>query len=188
MVFLLTSTPVLSQDSKYDDLLIGSKLYKPYTGYFKVGIGWGYHRLLDQTEYNIDLSYTIRIGKLHIRPGYHLSADEFVTKRTYQKLNDLYFLGGWRSENKKWNLSAMAGPTFAYGATLAYRTDDEGKLSDWYRGFSTIGLYGSVEITRKLFYDLGLGLSLYGSLNKEYDIVGLQIHFYFSNAYKGTIQ
>jgi len=177
-----------SQNDKYEEFIIKDKIYKPGCTWLKFGIGTGYNWNRQEGESNANLAISFRIKNLYLQTGYHVSSDMFFTQRSYQKLNDLYLAPGWRRETLKSNISVFAGPSFAYGGTFDHYCYTNGITLKYYRGFNQIGLFGSAEYTFKIFYDLGFGVSIYGSYNKYYSVTGIQAHFYFSGAFKGAIK
>lgn len=176
------------QDSTNEEFIIGNKIYKGGSSWLKISQGMGYHFWLGQVEYNTTIAYSFRIKKLYFQFGYHVSSDKFFTKPSLQKLNDIYGCIGKRKEQKKYNLAYFIGLSYAYGATLDHREWNNGVISNWYRGFAKPGLLGTIDYTYKLSYDIGIGLSLYGSVNPYYNVLGVQLHFYLSGAYKGQIE
>jgi hypothetical protein len=174
-----------AQDDKYEEFIMGNKIYKPGCGWFKIGFGKSYNFKLNTIETNSNLCYSFRIKKYSFQLGYHVSSDQFITARTLQRLNDLYFSTGLRKESEKSNISIFTGPSYAYGAHYLH-TDSMGEK--YYRGFTRIGWIINIEYTRKIFYDLGLGLSMFASINNRYQVSGLMLHLYLSNAYRGQIE
>lgn len=183
-IILIFSNFVKGQDEKYEEFIIRDRIYKPGCGWFKIATGSGYNWQLDTYESSSNICYSFRVKDSYLQMGYHVSSNRFFTYRSVQKLNDLYIAYGWRKESVKSNISVFAGPSYAYGGYY-YNTDSLG--IKWIKGFSEIGLFASAEYTFKIFYDLGLGFSLCGSYNKYYKVIALQVHFYFSGAFKGEI-
>jgi hypothetical protein len=97
----------------------------------------------------------------------------------------MYLAAGWRRETQKSNLAVFGGVSRAYGANF-HHADSLGR--NYYRGFTAPGFYASVDYTFKIFYDLGLGVSLFESVNRSYNVTGIQLHVYFSGAFKGEIK
>jgi hypothetical protein len=184
IIFILLSYSLKGQENKYEEFIIGDKIYKPGCGWIKVGLGSSYNIKLKTNEKNINLSYSFRVKDSYFQLGYHASSDVFFTLRSYQKLTDLYGAMGLRKESKKYNISAFAGPSYAYGGYY-FDADSLGKKR--YKGFTDLGIVVNAEYTRKIYYDLGLGLSLFGSFNKSYSVIGIQVHIYFSGAFRGQI-
>lgn len=176
-----------SQES-FEEFIIGNKIYKNGSNWFKTAQGIGYHFWLKQFEYNTTFAYNIRIKKIYMQFGYHVSSDVFLTKPTLQRLNDIYLTLGLRKEKRYFNIASFGGISYAYGGTLDHTEWKDGKMTKWYKGFSQPGLFGTVDISFKPLYDVGIGVSLYGSINKYYNVAGIQLHLYLSGAYKGIIE
>jgi hypothetical protein len=189
-LLLFTSSFALSQivDDKYDEFILKNKLLKPYCGYVTIGTGLNFNFLTLSPEKAFSLAYHFRVKNSHFQTGYHVSSDKFFMFRSYQMLSDIFFLYGHRKDSLKYNYGFYAGPTYGFGSTLAYVTDVDGKLTNWYKSFHHIGLYAEAEYTYKINYDFGLGLSVYTSLNEDYCVGGLKVHLYFSGAFRGNIE
>lgn len=185
-VYLFFITFIVSgQNDKYEEFIIGEKIYKEGCAWFKISSGTSYNVNLKTYESSSNLCYSFRIKDNYFQAGYHVSSNVFFTIRSYQKLNDLYVSYGLRNETKKSNVSVFAGPSFAYGGYY-FDTDTIGRKR--YKGFTQVGIVVNAEYTKKIYYDLGLGISLFGSYNKNYSVIGLQFHVYFSGAFKGAIK
>lgn len=184
-LFTFFSSALVAQDNKYEEIIINNKIYKPGSSWLKIGEGIGYNSSLKSNELNTLISISFRIRNTYLQIGYHLSSDKFISQYTYQKLNNLYVATGWRKETEKYNLSLFAGPSYSYGG---YWFDNDSIGEKRYKGFSEVGFIAVADYTFKIFYDLGFGLSLYGSINKNYTVFGVQAHFYFSGAFKGEIK
>ncbi len=188
-VSLILSVNCWSQNSDNEEFIIGNKIYKQNTNWFKVGQGISYHFSLKQVEYNSTLAYAFKFQKHWFQAGYHVSSDRFFIKPSMQRLNDLYILYGKRKESMKWNIAAFAGLSFAYGGTYHHSEwGVDGSETKWYIGFNQIGLVGMLDVTYKPVYDMGIGVSLFASFNKRYDVAGIMFHLYLSGAYKGKIE
>jgi len=188
ILYIILLLPLLTLSQENEEFILGNKIYKPYTNWFKVGQGYSYHFILDQMEYNTTIAYSFRIKNYWFQAGYHVSSDKFFIKPSMQRLNDLFFLYGIRKETNKFNLATFFGLTFAYGGTFHHAEWSNGTLTKWYIGFNQIGLYATADITYKPVYDMGIGISIFGSFNKKYNIAGIQLHLYLSGAYKGKIE
>lgn len=187
-ILCLLLVPIIAYTQNDEEFIIGNRIYKANSNWFKISQGMSYHFMLGEKEYNTTLAYSFRIKNKWFRAGYHVSSDKFFIKPSMQRLNDLFFLYGIRKEANKFNISTFAGLTFAYGGTFHHAEWSNGTLTKWYVGFNQIGLFGTVDFTFKPTYDLGIGLSLFGSVNKKYNVVGIQLHIFLSGAYKGKIE
>ncbi len=184
-VFIFFSNYLIAQDNKYEEIIINNKIYKPGSGWLKVGEGYSYNSSLKSNEINTIVSLSFRIKNNYLQIGYHVSSDRFISQYTYQKLNNFYIATGLRKETEKKNISFFVGPSYSYGG---YLFDNDSIGNKRYRGFSEIGFVAVADYTFKIFYDLGFGLSAYSSVNKNYTVFGIQAHFYFSGAFKGEIK
>ncbi len=176
----------MSQET--EEFVLGNKIYKPYSNWLKIGQGYSYHFILSEKEFNTTIAYSFKIKKNWFQTGYHVSSDKFFIKPTMQRLNDIFFLYGFRKETHKFNFATFAGLTFAYGGTFHHAEWSNGTLTKWYVGFNQIGVLGTVDITYKPVFDIGIGMSVFGSINKKYNVVGLQLHIFLSGAYKSKIE
>lgn len=165
------STIVLSKGR----IVYQNRIYKQNASYLTMGYGAGFGFESKKIEQNMILSYHYFINKIGLQLGYHSSSDTKIWWQSYQKLNELFLGAGRRWEGLRYNYSAFAGPSWAYGNYLV--TDS------LFHPFGNPGLHAEVQATYKIAYDLGIGLSVYGSLNRAYSAVGAQIHLYFSTAY-----
>ncbi len=185
IVIVLFANHVMGQDDKYEEFIIGEKIYKPGCGWFKLSTGTSYNIKREAYESSSNICYSFRVKNTYLQLGYHSSSDMFFTKRSSQKLNDLYISIGSRKETKKSNISVFAGPSYAYGANY-FETNTLGLK--YYKAFTRLGLIANAEYTFKIFYDMGLGLSIFGSYNERYKVAGIQLHVYLSGAFKGKIE
>jgi hypothetical protein len=113
--------------------------------------------------------------------GWHFSSSQIFSSqpfglvRSMEKLSDIHAGAGLRFEDRWYNFAFFIGPSFA--TTWIPQTPTVSKLNN------QLGAHTELQFTFKYFYDLGIGTSLYGSFNKRYQVVGIQLHFYFSNAF-----
>lgn len=156
------------------------KIYRENSPYVTMGYGVG--RNLDQKtmEQNMTIAYHHFIGGVGLGLGLHSSSDQKIWWRSYQKLNDLHFVLGKRWEGVRYNIAVFAGPSYAYGSYVDWNDFYE---KEWAYGYNTIGGIAEAQFTYRLFYDLGLGITAYTSINKFTQIIGAQIHLFFSTAY-----
>ena len=195
---VLSSNVVLAQDQPNEEqsnpdeeFVYDNKIYKPNCSWLTLGVGSSYDFNQKQFEQSINFDLHVRIKKMFVSAGYHSSSDAFFHSGTVQQvhsiqaLNDIHLCVGLKKEKFKSNISLFAGPSYVYGTT--YDCTDSLNV-DWYRPFKNPGIYASLQYTYKIFYDLGVGASLYTSINKHYSVVGVQLHLYFSNALKGNIR
>ncbi len=185
---LVFSRIIVAQENSDEEFIIGNKIYKPNANWFKMAQGISYHFSLGQLEHNTLLSYSFRIKKYWFQAGYHVSSSRFFIRPSMQRLNDIFMMYGKRKETQKVNVAAFVGLAFAYGGTFHHAEWNDGSLTEWYIGFNQPGFITTLDVTYKPIYDLGIGFSAFASVNKRYNVVGLQLHIYFSGAYQGKIE
>lgn len=156
------------------------RIYKENSPYLTMAYGAGYNFRQPGVEQNMMITYHHFLGKLGLSLGYHSSSDQKVWWRSYQKLNDFWLGAGWRYERPRFNVSAFAGPGLAYGSWIAW--SDVHQENRAY-GFTTIGGTAELQLTYRILYDVGLGMTLYASHNRFYSVAGAQIHLFFSTAF-----
>lgn len=161
-------------------ILYQNRIYRQNAPYVSLAYGAGYNISKQTIEQNMSLAYHHFIKNIGIFGGYHVSSDTRIWWRSYQKLNDFYLGMGRRWESTKMNLAVFAGPSLARGSYTGIHPDT-GK--EWAWGFLQPGLYLEGQVTYKVLYDVGLGLSFYSSLSRYYQVAGLQLHLFFSTAY-----
>ncbi len=168
-----------------EDTIIENKIYRPYSNYLLLSVGKSYNIENGEVETAGSVGFVFRIIDQFFQAGYHMSSDQFFLNRSYQKLNDIFIMYGFRQDLLKRNMDVFFGVSYAYGSTY-WETDSLNKR--WYKGFSTIGIRVSADYEWKLFYDIGIGLNGYAEWNSYYPIVGIKINVYFSGAYRGEIK
>lgn len=175
-------TPELSKwDKMFPSFKIGDKVYKTGSNWFTAGAGFGYTTNLRSQQTNFSLAYHRRYHAMYFNLGYHYSSDQFFLERPMIRLNDVHLGAGLRFELTHFNFAFFIGPSWSFGH-LYDHSNDYG--TDFYNAFHALGAHTELQFTWKFFYDLGIGTSLYGSFNKKYQVVGVQLHFYFSSAYR----
>ncbi len=157
------------------------KIYRQNASYLTAGYGLGYgfeSRLMEQ---NMSFAYHHFIKGLGLAVGYHASSDLPPWWRSFQKLNDVYLQVGKRWDPSPfWNFAIFGGPSLAYGWYIAWNDTYQ---EDRAFNFMTPGLYCDAQVTYRPVYDMGIGLSLYGSVNQHYSAAGAQLHLFFSTAF-----
>jgi len=173
------STNTENPDSVYvigkGRIVYKNKIYRQNAPYLTAGYGAGYSFESKKIEQDMSASFQYFFPKFGLQIGYHTSSDTKIWWKSYQKLNDLFLGVGKRWENTRYNFAVFGGPTWSYGNYLV--TDST------YQGFHSLAFRGEALATYKLSYDVGVGLSLCTSVNKDYSTVAAQIHLFFSTAF-----
>ncbi len=173
-----STRPLTKWEKMFPQVKYDGKIYKSGSNWFTAAYGMGYH--INSSEFNqqnFSLAYHHRYRAMYFNVGWHHSSPDFFLSfpRPMETLNDIHAGAGLRFEDRWYNFSFFIGPSFA--STLVPVTP---VLSQ--RNFQ-LGAHTEIQMTFKYFYDLGIGTSIYGSFNKRYQVIGVQLHFYFSNAF-----
>ncbi len=213
ILFMIISYQSFSQEDKYtEDFIYNNKLYKTGSWWITGNAGLGYFTKMKVRQKNFAVGITGRYQKHYLSFGYHFSGNNSIIRKSGQRLNDIYLGYGLRHETLKHNVYVFAGPSYAFGYVfdhfyfpkrskgLIHKTsiDSPNPFNDselvakkpinYYKGFRTIGFYGKLEYVQKIFYDIGIGAAVYTSVNKYYQVVGLQVTVYFSTAFIAEIK
>lgn len=155
--------------------VINNKIFKYYNNWLTAGGG-----------FQQNLTYKYKLGfaggldfNFHIKQHY-LQLGTIITGERFGFYNNYQFhLGyGKRFEDKDFHTAGFIGPSYSTGY---------GKVGDsvYTRPYKQFGLYAQVELIKKITYDVGAGVSIFGDYNSEQSLVGLKFLLYFSGAYKG---
>lgn len=172
--------PLTKWEKKFKQIKYGDNIYQTGSNWFSVGYGlFGYNINKEVTNRNFSLAYHHRFRGMYFNAGWHFSSPYFFTSRPMDQVNDIHVGAGLRFEGRWYNVGFFIGPSFA-----TTWTPDELNTS---RSIihHQLGAHTELQFTFKYLYDLGIGTSLYGSFNKRYQVIGIQVHLYFSNAYAG---
>lgn len=170
--------PLTKWEKMFPQVRYDKKIYKTGSNWFTAAYGLGYHINSKQyNQQNLSLAYHHRFRAMYFNAGFHYSSPEFFMKRPLEKISDIHIGAGLRFEKRFFNFSFFIGPSLA--SSLVPKSD---LVSVKHH---QLGAHTELQFTFKYFYDMGIGTSIYGSFNKRYQVIGLQLHFYFSNAYVG---
>ena len=184
-ITLILQTQAQNNENK---IIYQNKIYRTECAWFTMAAGLGYQASLKDIEKNISVGINFRIKKIreyYFNAGYHFTSNEVIYKRSMQRMTDLHVGIGLRREELKQNIYFFCGPSNSYGYVYDH-TDSDGDR--YYKGFNTLGFYSEFQFTYKIFYDIGIGTSFYANINKYYKVVGVQLHLYFSMAYRDKIR
>ncbi|MES2837359.1 MAG: hypothetical protein V4667_07545 [Bacteroidota bacterium] len=171
-VIVSVDTVRIKQENKPVIYTIDGNKYRSPNSYFTIGAGVGYKINTPQKITSpVSMAFNIHMKGTYVQAGY-LRSDVagFFTSQSNVYMNELRLGIGKRKESLKNNLA------FYVGANRA-----TGQVNDS-TGFTYFGLYTELQYTKKIFYDIGVGATLFGTYNKAFQMVGLRLEFYFSNA------
>lgn len=164
----------------FPQIMYGDNVYQTGSNWLNIGLGKGYCTNFRKENTNVSISYHHRYKALHFRAGWHFSGPTFFMNRPMEQLNDIHIGGGFRLEDRWFHFAFFIGPSYA---TTWIPREDNPNITTIY---PQLGAHTELQFTFKYFYDLGIGTTLYGSFNKRYQVLGVQVHFYFSNAFVKT--
>jgi len=156
-----------------EEIIFDGKRYRIHNNYFTLGGGFTFSGIRDEVQKNIAGDFQFHIRREHFQLGMMINGNSFGDVKDLQ----LHAGYGYRIEKNKTNLAAFIGPMYFTGVEGDVNT---GPL--FYDGF---GAYACVQGIYKFWYDVGLGLELFGNVSYKQSMVGLKLIAYFSNAYKG---
>jgi len=198
LIFIFTSIAnILYSQSEIDlskDFIYKGKHYSPHSPWVTTGFGYGYNIFQKTGEPNFLFDIHFRIKKkYYFGIGYSTSREQFLDKNgqgiflpysfAKNSLNSIHIMYGYRKIGLKNNYGIFIGPSLNSGYSYIYSN----KNGDYHKSYLEPGIYISTQYTQKIYYDLGVGLTLWYSFNKTYQIIGLSLHFYLSSAFKREI-
>lgn len=167
--------------------------YIPQSPWVTVGLGYSYNFDDNRTEPHLLIDAHARFYKKHYGGlGYLSSREHFLDSKTdsaiflpfsqnVDALKSLHLIYGARIEKLFANFGFFAGPSLNWGYNYAY-TNASGEI--FHQRFFEPGIYAHIECTYKFYYDMGIGISAWGNVNKSYQVAGLSLHLYLSTAFK----
>lgn len=120
------------------------------------------------------LDFNFHLKQHYFQLGTTITGEKFGSYDNYQ-----FHLGyGKRVEDNVFHAAVFGGISLSTG----YTKDSSGIYQVPY---TTPGIYIEGQLIKKIAYDVGAGISIFGDYNKEQAIVGGRIILFFSGAYKG---
>ncbi len=195
VIFSLASFNLFAQvetKNPTSEFIFRGRHYIPGSPWLNVGAGYGYNFTEEQGEPNffVDMHYQLK-SKHCLGLGFATSRDQILDSdganiflpHNYVRhsTNSLHTTYGRRIERMGHNLGFFIGPAYNWGYIFDY-TDADGQ--DFHSPYGEFGVYANINYSYKLFYDVGVGASLWASYCNSYSVVGLSLHLYFSTAFK----
>ena len=181
LCFLAMGNVALAQEKQRKDELkmernIYGNRFKVFNNYVNFGSGVGRSiessKILNPTA----IEYNFHIKRSYFLFGYQRTdASGFLNKPKLNRMNDVHLCYGFRRETKALNIAYYGGISRPWGVmndTLAFRT---------------IGIYAEAQFVRKLFYDVGAGITIFGHYNNMMSLFGIRLDIFLSGAYQGKI-
>lgn len=192
---LLTLNGYTQVETKNPDseFILKGNHFVPRRPWVTIGLGYGYNfsESMGEPNFFMDFLYQFKDKYQCIGAGYLTSRDQFLDHgnqslflpHSYVRhsTNSLHALYGWRIERMRHNFAFSAGPAYNWGYRHSH-IDSLGR--PYHEAYREIGLYANLQYSFKIFYDIGTGLSLWGSYSSHYKVMGLSWHIYLSSAFK----
>ena len=162
-----------AKDTK-EEITIKKNRFLKKTNWITVGYGYGHK--LNSSDYSFpgSLNFYFHVKQVYFNAGVMRSKlDILRSKYSADFLTDIHATVGFRNETRKSNFSYFAGPSYAHG------------LLDSATVFKELGAYAEIQYIQKIYYDIGLGSSIFVNYNRSFPIIGIRLDLYFSNAFRG---
>ncbi len=198
LFFFIISLNLIAQvetKNPTSEFIFRGRHYIPGSPWLNVGGGYGYNFTEDQGEPNffVDMHYQLK-SKHCLGVGFATSRDQIFDNggpniflpHNYVRhsTNSLHTMYGRRIERMGHNIGFFLGPAYNWG----YKDPDvDSDSNEVHTPYGEIGLYANIQYSYKLFYDIGVGASMWASYSNSYSVVGLSLHIYFSTAFKRHI-
>ncbi len=173
-----SSSSVKEKKGKYHPLdstfVINNKKFKYYNNWLNLGGGPQQNLAYDlPLGFQGGLDYNFHIKHHYFQAGAFISGDKIGFYNNYQ----IHAAYGKRFEDKDFHAGAFIGLSFSSGRA---------KVDSVYtRPYKQPGLYAEAHVVKKVTYDVGIGLSIFGDWNSEQSMIGVRFILYFSSAYQG---
>ncbi len=157
-----------------EEVTIKKNRFLKKTNWLTLGLGYG--QKLNSSDYSFpgSLNVYFHVKQVYFNAGIMRSKlDVLFARYSGDFLTDYHATVGFRNETRKSNFSYFAGPSYVHG------------LLDSATKFNGIGAYAEVQYIQKIYYDIGIGSSIFVNYNRSYPILGIRLDFYFSNAFRG---
>lgn len=182
-IFLVLFTRGVSkaqQKEKSDELKKERNIYgnrfRLYNNYVNFGSGFGKGLGVDRNLNPTAIAFNFHIKRNYFMCGYQRTdIGGLLNQPKLIRMNDVHFCYGFRRENKVFNIAYYGGISRPWG------------VSSDTLGFRAIGIYAEAQLMRKLFYDVGAGISVFGHYNKYMPLFGIRADIFLSGAYQGKI-
>lgn len=181
VMLLLGSANADAQEKQREDELkkertIRGNRFKVFNNYVNFGTGIGRAIENDKGWNPSAIEYNFHIKRAYFMIGYQRTdLSGFLNKPKKNRMNDIHLCYGFRKETKVLNIAYYGGISRPWG-----------NINDTL-SFKTIGIYAEAQFVRKLFYDVGAGISIFGHYNQFMSLFGIRIDIFLSGAYQGKM-
>lgn len=165
------------------EIRLDGKKYRIYNNYVTFGIGKGYNTVWSRFFHATAADFHFHIRKTYFQTGGYLQGRNFYDRQQIQ----LHLAPGYRRESYQYFWAAYGGFSYSNGYYPVSLQNAAGTDTVIYDLMSEPGLYAAIHAFYKLRFDYGIGLTLFGDINKRQSMVGARIELFFSGAYRGTV-
>lgn len=157
-----------------EEVTIKKDRFLKKSNWLTLGIGYGQKLNSPDYSYPGSLNVYFHVKQVYLNAGVMRSKlDVLLARYSGDFMTDYHLSVGFRNETRKSSFSYFAGPSYVHG------------LLDSATKFNGIGAYAEVQYIRKIYYDIGLGSSIFVNYNRDFPLIGIRLDFYFSNAFRG---
>ena len=150
--------------------------FKVFNSYINFGSGLGRAIEDNQAWHPTAIEYNFHIKRSYFMIGYQRTdVSGLLNQPKRNRMNDFHFCYGFRRETKVLNIAYYGGISRPWGV-----------MNDTL-SFNTYGVYAEAQLIRKLFYDVGAGISIFGHYNNYFPLFGVRIDIFLSGAYQGKM-
>jgi hypothetical protein len=180
LLFCCFKNSIAQQKQREDELkkerTIRGNRFKVFNNYVNFGTGLGRGIENNKSWSPTAVEYNFHIKRSYFLIGYQRTdLSGFINKPRRNRMNDLHLCYGFRRETKVLNIAYYGGVSRPWGV-----------MNDTL-SFKTYGVYAEAQFVRKLFYDVGAGISIFGHYNQYMTLFGLRIDIFLSGAYQGKM-
>lgn len=175
--------PVQAKEKKHQPPLdsmfvVNGKKMKFYNSWLTLG-GGIQQNLTYKRKYGFagGVDFNFHIKHEYFQLGTVITGEKFGSYDNY----NFHLAYGKRYEDRDFHTAVFLGVSYSTGYAMVDSTHR------YERGFKEPGIYLEGQVIKKLSYDVGAGISIFGDYNQEQAIVGARFIIFFSGAYKGNV-
>jgi hypothetical protein len=167
--------------------------YVPNSPWATVGMGYSYNisekdfepNLLVDVHLKLKKPQYLGVGYMTSRQHFFYNIDTLQFSHHWNKesVSSLHVMYGIRHENLNKNFAAFLGPAINWG--YDYLPNDS--INNMHRSYVEPGIYATLQYSHKIFYDIGVGTTLFANVCKSSQVVGISLHIYLSTAFKRVV-
>lgn len=157
-----------------EEMIYDGKRYRVHNSYLSLGGGFLQSSIRNQSQKTLGVDFQFPIRRLNFQMGAMVSGDAFGSDNNRQ----VHVGYGLRKESRAANLAAYIGPTYFWGV--------KGDTVTGPKEYQGLGGYICLQAVRKISFDIGVGIEIFGEINKEQQMFGFRLIVFFSGAYQGA--